>query len=151
MADRNHSKSGEVIIGGYVLKEQVGHLLRRAHQRHVSIFQEKLAVSGLTPTQFAALIKICGRGHVSQNLLGRLAAMDPATTQGVIRRLIARGLVQRGRDPMDRRTTVLSPTPAGLDVATRAVPCALAVTEATLALLDPQERATFLALLRKLG
>lgn len=151
LADQDVEASDETIIGGYVLEDQVGYLLRRGHQRHVAIFQEKLARSGLTPTQFAALIKIVGRGHVTQNLLGRLAAMDPATTQGVVRRLIARGLVQRRRDPMDRRTSVLSLTPAGLDVVTGAVACALRVTEATLAPLGPDERRQFLALLRKLG
>ena len=40
--------------------------------------------------------------------------MDPATIQGVVRRLIARGLMRRGRDPMDRRTAVLEPTEAGV-------------------------------------
>ena len=134
-----------------MLEDQVGYLLRRAHQRQVSIFQERLSESGLTPTQFAALVKVIERGSVTQNLLGRLTAMDPATAQGVVRRLTARGLVRRGRNVMDRRTSVLSATPAGLDVATTAVPCALGVTEATLAPLCAEERAVFLALLRKMG
>ena len=53
-------------------------------------------------------------GRITQNHLGRLAAMDPATIQGVVRRLIGRGLIRRGRDPMDRRTAVLEPTEAGV-------------------------------------
>ncbi|MFM8991008.1 MAG: COX15/CtaA family protein, partial [Alphaproteobacteria bacterium] len=34
-------------------------------------------------------------GDTTQNQLGRLTAMDPATIQGVVRRLVARGLVER--------------------------------------------------------
>src|SRR5215471_8405499 len=72
---------------GYRLEDQVGHLMRRAHQRHTAIFQEGLGDCDLTPTQFAALVKIKELGKVTQNLLGRHTAMDPATIQGVVQRL----------------------------------------------------------------
>ena len=58
----------------YRLEDQVGHLLRRANQRHAAIFFDGLGQK-LTPMQFAVLIKIGDEGEVSQNLLGRLAAM----------------------------------------------------------------------------
>ncbi len=135
----------------YVVDDQVGFLLRRAQQRHAAIFQDGMAALDLTPTQFTALVKIVETGHVTQNLLGRLAAMDPATIQGVVRRLIARGLVISRKDPLDRRTAVLAPTPAGLDLAARAVPMARAITAATLAPLDAAERACLLTLLRKMA
>ena len=66
----------------YLLEAQVGHLIRRAHQRHVALFAEHFADADLTPTQWAALAKLRERGTLSQNLLGRLTAMDPATIQG---------------------------------------------------------------------
>ena len=65
--------------GAYVLEEQAGHLLRRAHQRHTAIFQENIPDGQLTPLQFAALVKLHDLGEVSQNQLGRLIAMDAAT------------------------------------------------------------------------
>ena len=40
----------------YRLQEQVGFILRRAHQRHVSIFAAH--IGDLTPPQFAALAKL---------------------------------------------------------------------------------------------
>ena len=80
---------------GYVLEEQAGHLLRRAHQRHSAIFQATIGDDQLTPLQFAALMKLSDVGETSQNLLGRLTAMDAATMQGVIKRLSARGLIDR--------------------------------------------------------
>lgn len=141
---------GHEMLGEYVVEAQAGFLLRRAHQRHVALFQETMGEIDLTPTQFTALIKIVERGAVTQNLLGRLTAMDPATIQGVVRRLFARGLIRRGADPTDRRTHVLRATPAGLELAARAVACAGAITETTLVPLAPAERALFLSLLRKL-
>src|SRR3954466_4919971 len=86
----------------YVLEEQIGHLLRRAHQRATAVFQEAMGDLGLTPTQYAALVKVGEVGEISQNHLGRLTAMDPATSQGVIRRLEAQGLVTLRADPTDR-------------------------------------------------
>jgi len=142
-------------LGDYVVEEQVGFLLRRAHQRHTALFQARMAEgigeSELTPRQFTALIKIVASGTVTQNQLGRLAAMDPATIQGVVRRLIARGLVRRALDPMDRRTAVLTPSPAGVELAGRAVVCAREITAATLAPLDAAERRRLLALLAKMA
>jgi DNA-binding MarR family transcriptional regulator len=138
-------------LGSYLVEDQVGFLLRRAHQRHVALFLETMAPLDLTPMQFTALIKVVELGRVTQNQLGRLVATDPATIQGVVRRLAGRGLVRRTTDPMDRRTTVLAPTQAGLDAAGRAVALARAITEATLEPLEAAERARLLALLRKLS
>jgi len=141
---------------GYVLERQVGHLLRRAHQRHAALFQamlaEALGAEGvLTPTQWAALVTLATLGEATQNALGRLVAMDPATTQGVVRRLVARGLVERRTDAADRRTVRLSVTEAGRATVTAALPTAAAISEATLAPLSAEERLTFLHLLQRMA
>ena len=62
-------------LDGYAVEDQVGYLLRRAHQRHAALFLEGMAEAELTPTQFTALIKTVELGRVTQNHLGRLAAM----------------------------------------------------------------------------
>jgi MarR family transcriptional regulator, lower aerobic nicotinate degradation pathway regulator len=134
----------------YRLEDQAGHLLRRAHQRHTAIFQEGIEALQLTPTQFAALVKIRDLGEVSQNQLGRLTAMDPATIQGVIQRLDARKLIERHPDPNDRRCTLLRLTPEGTALIVDAIDLGRRITESTLAPLTPAERQTFLVLLRKL-
>ena len=136
---------------GFLLEDHVGFLLRRAHQRHVALFLEASADHALTPTQFAALHKAVQLGRVTQNHLGRLTAMDPATIQGVVRRLTARGLLGRTTDPMDRRTAVLAPTEAGVALIARAVACARRSHEAALASLSQRERSQLLALLRRLA
>ena len=135
----------------YVLEDQVGHLLRRAHQRHAAIFQEMIGDAQLTPLQFAALVKLNDLGEVSQNELGRRTAMDAATMQGVIKRLLPRGLIDRKPDPADRRRVVLSLTGDGRRAIAAAMPNGHAITDRTLAGLDAAQRRSFLSLLKRLA
>ena len=132
----------------YKLEDQVGHLMRRANQRHAAIFFEGLNYQQLTPMQFAVLVKIGDEEEVSQNRLGRLAAMDPATVQGVVR---FERTPSPTRDRSRRRRRGLwrlSETGEALVAAT--VPTEQ-ITEKTLEPLSKSERSTFLALLRKLA
>jgi DNA-binding MarR family transcriptional regulator len=147
----SESERAGAMLGDYRVEDQVGFLLRRANQRHTAIFAEGMVEADLTPTQFTALVKVVEHGQVTQNLLGRLAAMDPATIQGVVRRLIDRGLVARADDPLDRRTIVLAPTDAGVRLAGRAVVAARRITEATLEPLSTEDRVALMSLLRKIA
>lgn len=134
----------------YRLEEQVGFLMRRAHQRHTAIFAARIGPHQLTPTQFAALAKIYDEGTVSQNKLGRLTAMDPATMQGVIARLFDRGFIARDADPDDRRRALLRLTEAGRTAFLESARNGKLISKETLAPLDAKERAVFLRLLAKL-
>jgi DNA-binding MarR family transcriptional regulator len=96
------------------LDEDIAHLIRRAHQRASATFMSVLATHNLTPAQYFALTRLREKGEVSQNLLGRMSAMDPATIQGVVKRLGDRGLVGRVPDSTDRRRMILSLTDQGL-------------------------------------
>lgn len=147
METRDMTEAGDA--GEYVLEDQVGHLLRRAHQRASAIFHEHMA-EDLTPRQYAALIKIRDFRSVSQNRLGRAVAMDPATTQGVVQRLIAKDLVRSEDDPSDRRRSLLSLTARGQEMAERLIPLGRRITTETLQPLSKSEKATFLRLLAKL-
>ena len=136
---------------GYVLEEQAGHLLRRAHQRHSAIFQATIGDDQLTPLQFAALMKLADVGETSQNLLGRLTAMDAATMQGVIKRLSARGLIDRRPDDVDRRRLMLSLSSDGAKLVRNLSERGAQITDQTLEPLTASERETFLKLLTRLS
>jgi MarR family transcriptional regulator, lower aerobic nicotinate degradation pathway regulator len=133
----------------YQLDRQVGFLLRRATQRHLAIFAA--AITGLTPTQLAALAQLTAMGPTSQNALGRATAMDAATVKGVIDRLRARGYVAASTADGDRRRVVLSVTPEGESAFRAMTAAAHQVTADTLAPLSVTERARFLDLLARLG
>ncbi|MEQ8585693.1 MAG: MarR family transcriptional regulator [Thalassobaculaceae bacterium] len=135
----------------YVLQEQIGHLLRRAHQRATQIFLETFEEAGLTPTQWAALAMLAEEGSASQNALGRMTAMDPATIQGVIRRLEERGLITREPDPDDKRRTTLRLSDDGKTLVREVTALGARVTERTLEPLDAEERRAFLEMLARLS
>lgn len=132
----------------YQLSTQVGFNLRRANQRHVSIFSQR--VTGLTPTQFAALARLAEGGALSQNHLGRLTAMDSATIKGVVERLRAKGYVSSRPDANDQRLRLIELTPEGRTVFDIALADALVARTETLAPLTPDEITQFEALLAKL-
>jgi DNA-binding MarR family transcriptional regulator len=134
----------------YLLDEQVGFILRRAHQRASAIFARHFKDANLSPVQFSALAKIQEQGHISQNHLGRLIYMDPATTMGVVNRLAARDLVRRMNDSSDRRRTLLSITSMGLKTLEECEDMGFRVTAETLEPLNEAERTIFLELLARL-
>src|SRR3978361_1459566 len=133
----------------YVLEEQIGFILRQVWQRHATIFAREIGIN-LTPTQWAALAKLTETGPCSQNLRGRLTAMDVATIKGVIDRLTARGLTETSPDPEDGRRLLGGRTRARQQLAGMAAPNALSITLETLALLDAKARETLVSLLSTL-
>ena len=134
---------------GYRLQDQIGFILRRAHQRHVSIFAARIA--DLTPPQFAALARLRDVGETSQNQLGTLIAMDAATVKGVIDRLNARGLVELGKHDADKRRLMVRLTDEGRRVVEDLIPRAEQITAETLAPLSAREAATLVRLLARIA
>jgi DNA-binding MarR family transcriptional regulator len=112
---QGHQGLGRPAVSGeelaYRLQDQIGFILRKAHQRHVAIFASK--IGDLTPPQFAALAMLAEVGETSQNQLGQLIAMDAATVKGVVDRLASRGYVTVAKDSGDKRRLLVTPTPAG--------------------------------------
>src|SRR3546814_11556946 len=63
--------------GGYVLEDQIGHLIRRAHQRHTALFMAMIGDAQVTTTQYAALVKLYEMGELSQNhQIGRASCRE---------------------------------------------------------------------------
>lgn len=142
--------AGDRVLGNYRLEDQVGFHLRRAGQRHAAIFAGHM-VDELTPTQWAALVKLAELTSVSQNLLGRETAMDAATIKGVVERLGKRGLIGTAPDPGDGRRMLVSITAEGLRAVERGVKAAAAITDETLKPLDPGEQRKLIDLLRRIA
>ena len=132
-----------------MLEEQIGFILRQVNQRHTTIFANRIG-DELTPTQWAALVKLRDIGPCSQNFLGRLTAMDGATIKGVVDRLTKRRLTETTPDPEDSRRRLVALTPAGERLLRERVAAAAEITEMTLAPLPAGDRATLLRLLKKL-
>ncbi len=121
----------------YQLDDQIGYVLRRVQQRHLSIFAA--AIPEVTTTQFAVLARLAEIGPVSQNHLGRETAMDAATIKGVVDRLAKLGYVATSADPADRRRLTVTLTEAGSQLYGSRVGTALQVSASTVAPLSADE------------
>ena len=100
---------------------------------------------------FGAIAKLGEAGGCSQNLLGRMTAMDAATIKGVVDRLTKRGYVESSPSPTDRRRVLIALTAAGRKAYEGGVARALRVSSETLRALKPRERMLLLRLLKQLG
>lgn len=132
----------------YRLDDQIGYVLRRVTQRHLSIFAA--AIPEVTTTQFAVLARLAEIGPQSQNHLGRATAMDAATIKGVVDRLAKLGYVTTSADPSDRRRLTVSLTQAGEALFTDKVATALAVSAETVGPLTADEAHLLKDLLQRL-
>jgi len=140
--------SAKSLADDYQLDDQVGYKLRLASQRHLEIFSRQLP--DITPTQFSVLVRLREVGEVSQNQLGRLVAMDAATTKGVIARLMDRGLLRARQDMDDMRRLQISLTDVGQAAVEAAIITAKDITKETTERLTSREVARLLTLLDKL-
>ncbi|MFK0166388.1 MarR family winged helix-turn-helix transcriptional regulator [Rhizobium sp. NPDC090279] len=147
--DREASRADEQ--GRYRVTEQVGHLLRKAYQRHLSIFQENATDPDLTSVQFVTLCALHDQGPISQAELVKATAVDQATIRGIIERLRARGLVTLARDATDGRKVIVSLLPAGEAVLNDMYPRAKLISQKTTSPLNVAEEVALLYLLRKIA
>jgi DNA-binding MarR family transcriptional regulator len=115
------------------------------------VFNAVMGRFGVTPTQFATLAKLDDLGAVSQNQLGRLTRMDPATISGVVGRLMARGFLRQSTDINDARLVMLTLTPAGQSAVKAMKGVAAEVSQRTLAPLKTAEVTVLLEALAKIG
>ncbi|WP_206244590.1 MarR family winged helix-turn-helix transcriptional regulator [Novosphingobium terrae] len=133
------------------LETMPGHLIRRLQQISMGRFSARMAEAGLdlTSVQYAALLTLQDHPDLDQQTLAGMIAYDRVTLGAVIDRLVQRGLIERGINPDDRRARVLRLTTQGHEMIALASGWVEKVQEDLLALLAPEEQATFLALLTK--
>src|SRR6201984_3858902 len=95
------------------LDERPGYLIRRLHQIHVALFQEKCAAFEITPLQYSLLSALAVRKTADQTTLAADIALDRTTTTGALKRLATRNLVEGAVNKDDRRARLCRLTPAG--------------------------------------
>jgi MarR family transcriptional regulator, lower aerobic nicotinate degradation pathway regulator len=135
----------------YRLEDQVGFLLRRAYQRASSNLIDRIGPYDLTAPQFATLARLYERGPLSQNLLGRLVAMEPANIRDVVLRLKKRRLVTTRRDADDARLMLVGLTASGLSLVEQLLPIEIECTARTLAKFNESEKRILYDLLGRLA
>jgi MarR family transcriptional regulator, transcriptional regulator for hemolysin len=76
-------------------------------------FEDRFAAVGSSLTTWRTLDEISRGGWRSQDQLARAMRIEGATLTRHLDRLEAEGLIERRRDPDDRRASVVEATPAG--------------------------------------
>lgn len=137
--------------GEYKFTEQIGHLLRRAYQRHVAIFRETVPDSQLTAAQFVVLCAVGARESCEVHDIVRETAIDEPSVRGIVERLKWRKLLEVSHEPGDARQMQVTLTEAGKEMVERTVPFAQQISEYTFGDLSASERATLIDLLRKIS
>lgn len=135
----------------YDFSQQIGHLLRRAYQRHTAIFQKHCIDQQLTAIQFVVLCVIGDNTPCFLTTISRAAALDPATTRGVVERLCNRKLISLAPDTEDRRRVVARLQHDGRKLMNAMKPYSLQISNATMRGLNPAEQVALKFLLIKIA
>jgi DNA-binding MarR family transcriptional regulator len=110
------------------LTDRTGFLLARAHHRFHERADEVLKPFGIQIRQFGALTRLADGASSQRELADRLQVSTPVVVE-LVDGLEAAGLVERRRDPADRRLNALHVTGGGRDVLQRATAVLLAANE----------------------
>jgi DNA-binding MarR family transcriptional regulator len=130
---------------------QAGHLVRRAHQLHDTLFALETSGFDITSPQLAALSVVARHPGIEQTALSEAIGYDSSTIGGLIDRLEAKKLLRRRIGARDRRTRQLSLTRAGQALLDDVLPRAAAVHGRLLEPLSAPEREQLIALLQRVG
>jgi DNA-binding MarR family transcriptional regulator len=124
-------------------------LLARLGGALLDVADERLAAAGVGGRDYAALAVLSDDQPRSQLELARLMGKTPALVVVVVDDLERQGLVERTRDPGDRRRSVVKLTAAGRKALERADELADATVAEMLVGLDRADREELLALLQR--
>ncbi len=114
-------------------------------------FRETLAPLQLEPREFALLRAIGAADGLSQQAAAERLQIPPSRMVAFVDELEARSLVERGRDPRDRRKHTLHLTASGRELLGRALLLASELERQLCASLDETERESLLDLLQRIG
>lgn len=127
-----------------------GHLIRRLQQIAVALFLAETKDFDITPVQYAALVAIRENRDLDATRLSSLIAFDRSTLGSVLRRLEAKGWIERLGTDKDERIKVLHLTRKGAQLLDVVEPRVRKCQQRILAPLPPADRAGFLQMLSSL-
>jgi DNA-binding MarR family transcriptional regulator len=131
------------------VSRRLGFLIAQAHHRFRGRADEILRPLGIEIRHFGALTALAGGVPSQRELADRLGISGPVVVE-MVDALEARGMVERRRDPADRRSNALVVTDAGRDALESATGRLDEATRELVAPIGPDGDAELRALLRKL-
>jgi MarR family 2-MHQ and catechol resistance regulon transcriptional repressor len=102
-------------------------------------------------SDFAVLEALLHKGPLPVNVIGRKVLLTSGSITTAVDRLEKKGLVERRADAEDKRARIVHLTRAGRKLIEKAFADHAADMERLASVLEPEERATLIRLLKKIG
>jgi MarR family transcriptional regulator, lower aerobic nicotinate degradation pathway regulator len=134
----------ELVSSSSYLLKRLGFLMK---ERMMDAFES----TGLSPYHHAVLALLHEEPRETQAMIADALGYDPSHLVGVLDELEERGLIERRRDPSDRRRHLVSLTPSGKQELTRLRAVVKRVENEFFGPLDDDERDALNALLLRLA
>jgi len=125
--------------------------LHRATHATLQALAVRLAGLDLPASEINVLANLAGHDPLTVGALAAATATRPTTLTSVLDRLVRRGYVVRDVDPADRRSFLVSLTPAGQRAAGTASAAVRELEQSVLIRVSPAQRAGFFAVIDALS
>lgn len=156
-----HNKSQQLISSIQEAAEQeldqslllslVGYNCKRAYLHIKPMFDKRMAKYDLRPVEFTVLSLLKANPNISQKRLSDAISVSPPNVATLLDRLEQRALLQRQRNPLDKRSQTLVLTAEGLRLCDKAEKTASELEATASNALTDAERAELIRLLQKIG
>ena len=133
------------------LRDSTSFLLKRLGHAAKERATDAFEATGLTPYHYAVLLALAEASHQTQGAIADTLGYDRGQLVGLLDELEERGLVERRRDPADRRRHIVELTPDGKRALAKLRALAGRLEDEFLAQLDEGERAQLHELLVRLS
>jgi len=128
------------------LQQLMPQFLRSVHRHE----QNDLTRSILTMPQFWLLFRVREFGETSMHKLSEALDLKLPSTSGLVDRLVRTGMLRRVRSRGDRRVVLVSLAPRGRKAVDQILRQRRSHTKRLFALLNAEERVTYLAIIEKI-
>ena len=135
-----------------ILSSVIGHHIATARVTTQGLFVRHIGEPfSLRPVEFSLLMLLQAHGHLTPKQLSRLLALPGPNLSMLLDRIQDRGLVERVRSAVDRRSQQILLTSAGQDLVHRLEARVPGMEVELDAVLSPAERAMLIELLQKVA
>lgn len=128
----------------------VGYNCRQAYLSIVPYFAKRMAKYDLRPAEYTVITLVNANPNMTQKQLAQAINVSPPNLATLLDRLESRGLVQRQRNPNDKRSQTLVLTTEGRTLCKKADKTASELENEATSMLSDEERAELLRLLQKI-
>jgi DNA-binding MarR family transcriptional regulator len=134
-----------------VTSDEVGHAFLNLYKRLHRLVDEEMTCSGVSLSRTKVLGELSEHGPMNQATIATLLGLTPRSVTDIIDTLTRDDYAARSPDPADRRAWIVAITPAGTDAYQRSMAAKSGMFDQIFGVLNPAERAKFVALLTKIN